>query len=143
MRDPLPSSAETENVHAVRGVYREMGFVPRGTFWSFPRSIGGTSPPYRTGNSEHFTKGRVPVCWYNASHGLVQVGRCEDRLAGASGLLQRYILVPGDLRAEIGSDGAGMLTGDHRVVGHEVERALLRWADAEGRGSDARLRSGD
>ena len=28
-----------------------------------------------------------------------------------------------------------MLTGDHRVVGHEVARSLLSWADAEGRRS--------
>ena len=27
------------------GVYRRLGVVPRGTFRSFPRSIGGTSPP--------------------------------------------------------------------------------------------------
>ena len=94
MRPPT-SYAETENVHAGWGVYRRMEFVPRGTFRSFPRSIGGTSPPYRTGNSEHFAKGRVPGGWYNASYGGVQVSGREGRLSGTSGLLQRYILYRG------------------------------------------------
>ena len=36
-----------------------------------------------------------------------------------------------------------VLTRDHWVVGYEVERPLLSRADAEGRRSDARFRSGD
>ncbi len=92
VRDPLPSSVETENVHAVRGGVQENGFCTK-------RYSSVISPfnrwyitPLQDGNSEHFSKGRVPVCWYNASYGLVQVGRCEDRSAGTTGLLQRYIL---------------------------------------------------
>ena len=131
VREPLPSSAETENVHAVRGVYRRMGFVPRGTFWSFPRSICGTSPLYRTVISEHFAKGRVPVCWYNASYGLVQVGRCEDRLAGTSGLLQRYILHqasegPAELATAFLVWPVGRRTSPMRGITHDAPFKLRR-----------------
>ena len=53
-------SAKTEGVHAVRGVYRSLSFVPRGAFRSFPRSIEGTSPLLQEVISEHFSKGCVP-----------------------------------------------------------------------------------
>ena len=33
VREPHAKSAETENVHAVRGVYRKTGFVPEWTRW--------------------------------------------------------------------------------------------------------------
>ena len=61
-----PPKRRTSPRSAQCGGYRRLGFVPRGTFWSFPRSIGGTSPPYRTGSSEHFGKGPVPVGVYKS-----------------------------------------------------------------------------
>ena len=54
------SSAKTEGVHGVRGVYRSLSFVPGGTYRSFPRSIGGASLSLQEVISEHFSKGCVP-----------------------------------------------------------------------------------
>ena len=99
---PVTSPAETEGVRPVRGVYRRSGFVPGGTFRSFPRSNWGASAPLQEAISEHFSKGRVPGVEYNASYGGVHFAHSGNRVSGIRALCERYIFGPGVVKPENG-----------------------------------------